>query len=109
MPTFTYTARNASGQMVKGRLEADDRKQAVRQLGGQKLRPVSMAEKAEKTRSVGSPQGQSESLLQRSIDQSDPAAPASVAGRCCPCSGPCPTCFPAASRWATRSACWPGV
>lgn len=54
MPTFTYTARNASGQMVKGRLEANDRKQAVRQLGGQKLRPVSMAEKAEKTRSVGS-------------------------------------------------------
>jgi type II secretory pathway component PulF len=54
MPTFTYTARNASGQMVKGRLEANDRKQAVRQLGGQKLRPVSLAERAEKTRSVGS-------------------------------------------------------
>ena len=54
MPTFSYTARNASGQVVKGRLEATDRKQAVRKLSGQKLRPVSLAERAEKTRSMPS-------------------------------------------------------
>ncbi|MEZ5277718.1 MAG: hypothetical protein R3F07_15160, partial [Opitutaceae bacterium] len=51
MATFAYTARNANGQVVKGRLEAPDRKRAVQQLGGLKLRPVSLTERAEKVQS----------------------------------------------------------
>jgi len=44
MPTFTYTARDSGGQVKKGRLEALNRKQAIRQLGGMKLQPVRLAE-----------------------------------------------------------------
>ncbi|RKX35089.1 MAG: type II secretion system F family protein [Verrucomicrobia bacterium] len=44
MPTFTYTARDTGGQVKKGRLEALDRKQAIRQLGGMNLQPVRLAE-----------------------------------------------------------------
>lgn len=53
MPTFAYTARNATGQVVEGRLDAPDRKRAVQQLGGLKLRPVSLAERADKAKDPG--------------------------------------------------------
>jgi type II secretory pathway component PulF len=44
MPTFIYTARDAGGQVKKGRLDALNRKQAIRQLGGMNLHPVSLSE-----------------------------------------------------------------
>ncbi len=44
MPTFIYTARDTGGQVKKGRLEALNRKQAIRLLGGMNLQPVRLAE-----------------------------------------------------------------
>ena len=44
MPTFIYTARDNGGQVKKGRLEALNRKQAIRLLGGMSLQPVRLTE-----------------------------------------------------------------
>lgn len=44
MPSFTYSARDAKGQVVRGRVEAGTRKSALRQLSGQGLVPVRLEE-----------------------------------------------------------------
>lgn len=44
MPSFSYTARNASGATVEGRLEAISRKGALRLLSGQGLVPLRLDE-----------------------------------------------------------------
>ncbi len=44
MPTFTYSARDASGTVTSGRLEADNRKGALRQLSARGLVPVRLQE-----------------------------------------------------------------
>ena len=44
MPTFIYTARDNGGQVKKGHLEALNRKQAIRLLGGMSLQPVRLTE-----------------------------------------------------------------
>ncbi len=44
MPSFTYTARDAKGDVVRGRLEAGNRKAALRQLSGGGLVPVRLDE-----------------------------------------------------------------
>ncbi|BET65382.1 type II secretion system F family protein [Opitutales bacterium ASA1] len=46
MPSFTYTARDAAGAVSNGRLEADSRKGALRQLSSRGLVPVSLKEGA---------------------------------------------------------------
>jgi general secretion pathway protein F len=40
MPSFSYTARDAKGALVIGKLDADSRKAALRQLSGRGLVPV---------------------------------------------------------------------
>lgn len=42
MPIFTYKGIDTKGDTVSGQLEATDRKQAVRKLGLQKIRPTSI-------------------------------------------------------------------
>ena len=42
MPTFTYKALTSSGETVRGAVEAPDRKQVIRQLLTQNIRPVSV-------------------------------------------------------------------
>lgn len=44
MPTFYYSARDAAGSLVKGSVEAGNRKDAIRQVSLQRLQPVSVAE-----------------------------------------------------------------
>jgi len=44
MPTFTYTARDAKGDVVRGRLDAGNRKAALRLLSGDGLVPVQLDE-----------------------------------------------------------------
>lgn len=44
MPTFTYTARDPKGDVVRGRLDAGNRKAALRQLSGNGLVPVRLDE-----------------------------------------------------------------
>lgn len=44
MAKFQYTARDASGQLAKGELEAPDRVQVTRRLRGMGLRPTSVVE-----------------------------------------------------------------
>lgn len=63
MPTFAYSARNDSGSAVSGRLEAVNRKAALRQLAGQGLVPVRLDESASADGSSGP--GQSASLRDR--------------------------------------------
>lgn len=46
MPSFTYTARDGKGEVVRGRVEAGTRKIALRQLSGQGLVPVRLEEGA---------------------------------------------------------------
>ena len=40
MPEFSYTARDMSGQLVKGRLSANTEKDALAALSGQSLFPI---------------------------------------------------------------------
>lgn len=47
MPSFTYTARDAKGAVVRGRLEAGSRKTALRQLSSNGLVPVRLDEGAD--------------------------------------------------------------
>ncbi|MGH8016968.1 MAG: type II secretion system F family protein [Opitutaceae bacterium] len=44
MPTFTYSARDSGGTVTSGRLEADHRKSALRQLSARGLVPVRLQE-----------------------------------------------------------------
>ena len=44
MPTFTYTARDAKGAQVRGRLDAATRKQALAQLAARQLSPLQLGE-----------------------------------------------------------------
>jgi type II secretory pathway component PulF len=46
MPSFSYTARDSAGAAVTGRLEAANRKEALRQLSGRGLVPVRLDESA---------------------------------------------------------------
>ncbi|TVR50730.1 MAG: type II secretion system F family protein [Puniceicoccaceae bacterium] len=46
MPSFLYTAKDARGQEVRGRLEAASRRLAIRQLSGRSLSPVKLVEGA---------------------------------------------------------------
>lgn len=46
MPKFSYSARDSVGSLVKGMIEAPNRKEAIRQITLQRLRPVSVAEPA---------------------------------------------------------------
>lgn len=70
MPTFTYTAKDTSGSTVKGVLEADSRKGALRQLGGRGLTPVRLHEGG--TASAGGKPGAAASAVE------EPAEPARV-------------------------------
>lgn len=65
MPTFTYTARDARGEVVRGRLEAASRKAALRQLSGGGLVPVRLDEGAGDLRSSGNGGGTVASLRER--------------------------------------------
>lgn len=46
MPSFSYTAKDPAGTTVRGALEADSRKGALRQLSGRGLTPVRLQEGA---------------------------------------------------------------
>lgn len=46
MPTFQYRALQANGSILEGQIEAPGRPEAFRQMEGQGLRPLSLAEKA---------------------------------------------------------------
>lgn len=46
MPTYTYTARNRSGQASQGSLEAASRKDALRILGARGLQPLQIDERS---------------------------------------------------------------
>ncbi|MBK1878047.1 type II secretion system F family protein [Pelagicoccus mobilis] len=49
MPTFKYSARDASGASTRGEIEATSRKHALQKLSAQKLRPVSVSESGSET------------------------------------------------------------
>jgi general secretion pathway protein F/type IV pilus assembly protein PilC len=53
MPTFSYVARNAQGQMVSGVLAADTQAQVLRSLDEQALFPVDVREGGKAARSLG--------------------------------------------------------
>lgn len=44
MPKFSYSARDSVGGLVKGVIDAPNRKEAIRQISLQRLQPVSVAE-----------------------------------------------------------------
>jgi type II secretory pathway component PulF len=46
MPTFTYKALQADGKVAEGQLEAGARHEALRQIDGMGMRPISITEKA---------------------------------------------------------------
>ena len=46
MPTYRYTARDASGQLVEASLEAQSRRDALRVLAGRQLQPVKLDDAA---------------------------------------------------------------
>lgn len=46
MPTFNYSARDSSGGLVKGAIDALNRKDAIRQISLKRLQPVSVGEAA---------------------------------------------------------------
>jgi general secretion pathway protein F len=46
VPSFTYSARDSAGGLVKGTIEALNRKDAIRQLSLQRLQPVAIGESA---------------------------------------------------------------
>jgi type II secretory pathway component PulF len=46
MPTFLYKALQADGAIAEGQLEAGGRQEALRQMEGKGLRPISLAEQA---------------------------------------------------------------
>ncbi len=48
MPSFKYSARDASGSSVRGEIEAASRKLALRKLSSQRLRPISVTESGSK-------------------------------------------------------------
>ncbi|RME67342.1 MAG: type II secretion system F family protein [Verrucomicrobia bacterium] len=54
MPTYSYSARDASGKTVKGRLEASSRKAAIRQLSARGLTPIRLGESAGGAEASGS-------------------------------------------------------
>jgi len=71
MPSFTYTAKDTAGATVKGALEADNRKGALRQLAGRGLTPVRLQE--------GAPAGGGAGTAAAMADDSADAAPVSKA------------------------------
>ncbi|HLS28844.1 MAG TPA: type II secretion system F family protein [Opitutales bacterium] len=46
MATFTYSARDSRGELVKGTIEAASRKEAIRKISLNRLQPVSVGESA---------------------------------------------------------------
>ena len=46
MPTFIYKALQADGKVAEGQLEAGARQEALRQIDGMGMRPISLSEKA---------------------------------------------------------------
>ncbi len=44
MPSFTYSAKDVSGESVRGSIDAVNRKMAIQKLAAQKLRPLSVSE-----------------------------------------------------------------
>jgi type IV pilus assembly protein PilC len=53
MPTFSYTARAANGELKKGRLDVKDRDEVVAQLKRQRLIVVNVAEEGKQKSSIG--------------------------------------------------------
>ncbi len=71
MATFTYSARDSAGALVKGKIEAPNRKEALRQIALKRLQPVSVGESA--TASAASSSGQP-SVIERLFRRSETAA-----------------------------------
>lgn len=74
MPTFSYTAKDSAGATVKGALEADSRKGALRQLAGRGLTPVRLSEGA------ASAAGPGKSAAGAKAAAEEPAEPARATG-----------------------------
>lgn len=79
MPRFNYSARDSAGSLVKGTVEALNRKEAVRQLSLKRLQPVSVGEAAAVAAAGSHGPSALSRLLARFQNESAPAAEKAVA------------------------------
>lgn len=79
MPTFTYKALNANGQVAEGQIEAGGRAEALRVIESQSLRPISLKEGLNGKRKLASPR--TAAVASHANGAGDPAGTAVESGK----------------------------